>query len=143
MPNWKASSNFEIIKSRSALADDILASNRRLVDWITSSVVLVLPESYSKVIPSFAISDAFNWASVALRTLFDYWYLDQALVVLVITLLSVSSANNKDRCLLKENFFIEEIFSPPLIIGQVTVALTLSWSNWSIVELKSLFSDFE
>ena len=40
-------------------------------------------------------------------------------------------------------FLIEEIFSPPLIIGQVIVALTVSSSNSSIVELKSLFSDLE
>ena len=45
--------------------------------------------------------------------------------------------------MLKEDFLIEEIFSPPLIIGQVIVALTVSWSVSSIVELKSLFSDLE
>ena len=38
---------------------------------------------------------------------------------------------------------MDEIFSPPLIIGQVMVALTVSSSFSSIVELKSLFSDFE
>ena len=32
----------------------ILASKSKLVDWITSKVVLVFPESYSSVIPSFA-----------------------------------------------------------------------------------------
>jgi hypothetical protein len=35
------------------------------------------------------------------------------------------------------------MFSPPLIIGQVIVALTVSWSVSSILELKSLFSDLE
>ena len=63
--------------------------------------------------------------------------------MLVITLLSTSSANRKDLCLLKDDFLIEEIFSPPLIIGHVTVALTVSLFNSSIVELKSLFSVFE
>ena len=42
-----------------------------------------------------------------------------------------------------DDFLIEDIFSPPLIIGHVTVALTLSLSRSSIVELKSLFSDLE
>jgi hypothetical protein len=44
---------------------------------------------------------------------------------------------------LKDDFFIDDMFSPPLIIGQVTVALTVSLSVLSIVELKSLFSDLE
>ena len=38
---------------------------------------------------------------------------------------------------------MEETFSPPLIIGQVIVAFTVSWLVSSIVVLKSLFSDFE
>ena len=38
---------------------------------------------------------------------------------------------------------MDEIFSPPFKIGQVIVAWTLSSSVSSIVELKSLFSDFE
>ena len=38
---------------------------------------------------------------------------------------------------------MEEIFSPPFIKGQVIVAFTVSSSFSSIVELKSLFSDFE
>ena len=37
---------------------------------MTSRVVLVLPESYSKVIPSLAISAAFNCDLVASRMLF-------------------------------------------------------------------------
>ena len=74
VPSWKASSNLEIMKSLSALAKAILESKSKLLDWITSSVVLVLPESYSSVIPSFAISAAFNWDSVAVNTLSDDWY---------------------------------------------------------------------
>ena len=35
------------------------------------------------------------------------------------------------------------MFSPPLMMGQVIVALTVSSSFSSIEELKSLFSDFE
>ena len=73
VPSWNASSNLEIIKSRSALANAILASKSKLLDWMTSRVVLVLPESYSNVIPSLAISAAFNWASVAVNTLSDDW----------------------------------------------------------------------
>ena len=38
---------------------------------------------------------------------------------------------------------MEEIFSPPLIIGQDIVALTVSSSFSSIDELKSLLSDLE
>ena len=57
-------------------------------------MVLVLPESYSSVIPSLAISAAFNWASVANKTLSDDWYLDQALVVCVIALFSASSESS-------------------------------------------------
>ena len=39
---------------------------------------------------------------------------------------------------MNEDFLIEDMFSPPLIIGQVTVAFTVSLSRSSIVELKSL-----
>ena len=59
------------MKSLFALANDILASKSKLLDWMSSRVVLVFPESYSKVIPSLAISAAFNWASVAINTLSD------------------------------------------------------------------------
>ena len=135
VPSWKASSNLEIIKSLSALANVILASKSKLLDWMTSRVVLVFPESYSSVIPSLAISAAFNWASVATNTLFDDWYLDHTLVVSVITIFSASCDNSKDLCFFKDDFLIEEIFSPPLIIGQVIVALIVSWSNLSIVAL--------
>ena len=135
VPIWNASSNLEIIKSRSALANAILESKSKLLDWINSRVVLVLPESYSSVIPSLAISAAFSWASVAISTLSDYWYLDHTLVVSVITLFSASSDNSKDLCFFKDDFLIEEMFSPPLIIGQLIVALTVSLSNSSIVEL--------
>ena len=72
-PTWLTSSNWEMIKSLSALAKEILAFNRRLLDWISSKVVRVLPESYSRVIPSLAISAALSWAWVAARTLFEDW----------------------------------------------------------------------
>ena len=71
VPNCLESSNCEIIKSLSALAKAILASNKKLLDWMTSSVVLVLPVSYSRVIPSLAISAALSCAFVASRTLLD------------------------------------------------------------------------
>ena len=45
--------------------------------------------------------------------------------------------------MLRDDFLIVEIFSPPLIIGQVMVALIVSSSFSSTVELKSLFSDLE
>jgi hypothetical protein len=61
------------MRSLVALAWDILEFNKRVLDWINSSVVLVLPELYSKVIPSFAISAAFNWERVASSTLSDDW----------------------------------------------------------------------
>jgi len=142
-PSCLDSSNWDTIKSLSDLAKAILASKSRLLDWINSSVVLVLPESYSKVIPSFAISAAFNCALVASSTLLEDWYFDQALEISVLILFFVSCNINWYLCLLYEDFFIEEIFSPPLIIGHVIVALTVSWSVLSIVELKSSFSDFE
>ena len=127
-----ANSNFEVIKSLSALANAVRASKSKLLDWITSRVVLVFPESYSSVIPSLAISAAFNWASVAFNTLSEDWYFDHELVVSVITLFSASSDKSKDCCFFKDDFLIEDIFSPPLIKGQVIVALTVSSSNSSI-----------
>ena len=54
----------------------------------------------------------------------------------------VSSRSNLARSLSNDDFLIEDIFSPPFIIGQVIVALTDSSSFLSIAELKSLFSDF-
>ena len=143
VPICLASSNWDIIKSLSALAKAIRASSSKLRDWITSSVVRELPESYSSVIPSFAISAAFNWARVAAITLLDDWYLDHELEVSVETLFLVSCKISWDRCLLNDDFFIEETFSPPFIIGQVIVAFTVSSSFSSIVVLKSLFSDLE
>ena len=110
---------------------------------MTSKVDLVFPESYSRVIPSLAISAALSWALVAVRTLLDDWYFDQKSEVSVITLFLASCKVSWARCLSKVDFFIADIFSPPFIIGQVIVALTVSSSFSSIVELKSLFSDFD
>ena len=142
-PSCLASSNWDTMKSLSDFAKAILASKSRLLDWINSRVVLVLPESYSSVMPSLAISAALSCAFVANKTLFDDWYFDHEFDVSVITLFSVSCKVSWARCLFKADFFIDEIFSPPFIIGQVIVALTVSSSFSSIVELKSLFSDFE
>ena len=50
---------------------------------MTSRVVRLPPESYSRVIPSLAISAAFNCAEVAKRTLLDDTYLDQVFDVFV------------------------------------------------------------
>ena len=72
-PRTDKSSNLDIAKSLSALALEILAFRSKLLDWITSSVVLVLPESYSKVMPSLAISAALTWAFVAFKTLSAAW----------------------------------------------------------------------
>ena len=138
-PSCFESSNWDTIKSLSDLAKAILASKSKLLDWINSSVVLVLLESYSKVIPSFAISAAFNCALVASSTLLEDWYFDQALEISVLILFLVSCNINWYLCLLYEDFFIEEIFSPPWIIGHVMVALTVSGSILSIVERKSSF----
>ena len=128
IPICLANSNCETIKSLSALAYAILASNKRLLDWITSNVVLVFPESYSRVMPSLAISAAFNWAFVASKTLFKDLNFDQEFEVSELTLFFVSSSNNFARCFSKLDFLIEEMFSPPFIIGQVIVALTVSSS---------------
>ena len=51
-------------------------------------------------------------------------YFDQALEVSVLILLFVSCNNNLNFSLLYEDFLIDEIFSPPFIIGHVIVALT-------------------
>ena len=63
-------------------------------------MVLVFPESYSKVIPSLAISAAFSWALVASRTLFEDWKSDQELVVSVIILFFVSCKISSNSLLL-------------------------------------------
>ena len=67
------SSNLDTAKSLSAFALLILASKSKLLDWITSRVVRVFPESYSRVIPSLAISAALTCAWVDFNTLSDYW----------------------------------------------------------------------
>ena len=72
---------------------------------------------------------------MAFKTLSEDWNFDHELVVSVINLLSASLDNKRDFCFFNDDFLIDEIFSPPLIIGQVIVALTVSWSNSSIVEL--------
>ena len=143
VPICLASSNWDTMKSLSDFEKAILAFNNKLLDWISSRVVLVFPESYSKVIPSLAISAALSWDFVASSTLLEDWYFDQALDISVLILFFVSLSINWFLCLLNEDFLIEEIFSPPLMIGHVMVAFTVSSSISSIVELKSLFSDFE
>ena len=47
----------------------ILASKSKLRDWMSSSVVLVFPESYSKVMPSLAISAALSCAFETFRAI--------------------------------------------------------------------------
>ena len=63
--------------------------------------------------------------------------------MLVITLFFVSCKSNCDCCLLNDDFLIDEIFSPPFIIGHVIVAFTVSSSFSFIDELKSSFSDLD
>ena len=63
--------NCEIRKSLSELAKFILEFSKIVRDWMTSNVVLPLPDSYSKVIPSFAISAAFTWDLMESKTLFE------------------------------------------------------------------------
>jgi hypothetical protein len=92
-----------------------------------------LPVSYSRVMPSLAISAALSWAFVASSTLLKDWYFDQALEISVLILFFVSFNINWNLCLLYEDFFIDEIFSPPLIIGHVIVAFTVSLSISYIV----------
>ena len=89
---------------------------------MTSRVVRFPPESYSRVMPSLAISAAFNCAEVAKRTLLDDTYLDQLFDVFVVVLFLASCNKSLARCSLKDDFLSEETFSPPLIIGQVIVA---------------------
>ena len=75
--------NWEIKKSLSELAKFILEFSKIVRDWITSRVVLPLPDSYSKVIPSFAISAAFTCDLIESSTPFEDWYFDHALVTSV------------------------------------------------------------
>ena len=77
---------------------------------MTSSVVLELPESYSKVIPSLAISAALSCASVASNTLSKDWYFDHAFVVSVMALFSESSESKKDFCFFNDDFLIEDVY---------------------------------
>ena len=109
-PTCLASSNWEIIKSLSACEKAILALSKRLLDWITSKVVRVLLESYSWVMPSFAISAAFSCALVASSTLFEDWYLDQILDVCDATSFFVSCKISWKRCLFNVDF-LEDIGS--------------------------------
>ena len=99
-PKCLASSEWDTSKSLSDLANAILASKSKLLDWINSSVVLVLPESYSKVIPSLAISAALSWAFVASRLLLEDWYFDHASEISVFILFFVSWSISWYRCLL-------------------------------------------
>ena len=73
LPTATINFSFEIIRSRSAFAWSIRAFSNKLLDWMTSSVVLVFPESYSNVMPSLAISAALTCASVAIKTLSADW----------------------------------------------------------------------
>ena len=65
--------NWEIRKFLSEVAKLIRDSNKIVLDWIISNVVLLLPDSYSKVIPSFAISAAFTWDLIESNTLLEDW----------------------------------------------------------------------
>ena len=60
--------NWDIRKFLSELAKFILEFNNIVLDWITSKVDLSLPASYSRVIPSLAISAALSWDKVASKT---------------------------------------------------------------------------
>ena len=65
--------NLDIRKSLSEVARFILEFNKIVRDCITSKVLLPLPDSYSRVIPSFAISAAFTWDSIEFKTLWEDW----------------------------------------------------------------------
>ena len=72
-PTANKTLNWDIRKFLSALAKLILEFNRIDRDWITSKVLLLLPDSYSKVIPSFAISEALTWDLIESKTLLEDW----------------------------------------------------------------------
>ena len=64
------------------MAKEIWAFNNKELDWMTSKVALdPAPLKYSAVIPSFAISAAFNCTSVASKTPLDELYDVHALAV--------------------------------------------------------------
>ena len=135
------SSNCDNRRFLSELARLILAVKRIVFDWITSSVVLPSPVSYSTVIPSWAISAAFTCARTEDNKLSEDWNLDQALatfVSLVLTALSKSNCFRFCKFLLLSR---DAEFFPPWNIGHEISALTVSCSLSSYDELKS--SDFE
>ena len=71
LPNAAKRLNWDIRKFLSELAKFILEFSKIVRDCITSSVVLLLPDSYSKVIPSLAISAAFTWDLIESSTLLE------------------------------------------------------------------------
>ena len=73
LPTADKSLNLDIRKFFSEFSKFILEFNKIVRDWITSKVVLLLPDSYSRVIPSFAISAAFTWDSIEFKTLWEDW----------------------------------------------------------------------
>ena len=97
----------------------------------------MLPVSYSRVIPSFAISAALNWAVVASKTPFDELYVVQAFAVSMFTWSDISLKRSCFSSTVNFAFFTEDRFFPPLKIGHLTVAFTSSLSLSSTVVLMS------
>ena len=86
--------NFDNNNYLSELARLILEFNNIEFDWITSSVDLPLPLSYSAVIPSFAISAALTCNLTDSSILALDFIFDQAVVTLVSLVLKALSNNN-------------------------------------------------
>ena len=65
--------NCDMRKFLSEVARFIREFNNMVPDWITSKVVRLFPDSYSRVIPSLAISAALTCDSIDVKTLLEDW----------------------------------------------------------------------
>ena len=71
LPIADKSLNLDIRNFFSEFAKFILEFNKIVLDWITSRVVRLFPDSYSKVIPSLAISAALTCDLIDVNKLFE------------------------------------------------------------------------
>ena len=78
----------------SEFAKLILELSKMELDCMTSRVDLPDPDSYSLVMPSYAISAALTWDLMDCKKLLDDWKLDQALATAASADLLASSYNN-------------------------------------------------
>ena len=99
------------------------------MDCITSNVDLPpIPDSYSAVIPSLAISAALTCSLTEFNKLFEDCKLDHALATSVSFVLIALSSSNFFLFFKLLLLLSEEVFLPPLKIGHEIVAVATSLS---------------